>query len=114
MEEIVLKQNLFTNRDCAILGNMNFFRFKTGQVINEGRVLKDYKKIGLISRPMVNLRNYINGDPKRNIPGLYTGHLRYNKLPMGLYSERMSIKIREGYMYMGLDIDPVYIGRPQS
>jgi hypothetical protein len=107
MNEISAAMKLFVNEDGSLDGSVQNLHFTGGEIVTPGEMLVDEKQIGWIAGPFQYLQAVANGNP-----GLSCDHLRLNELLFGVYAKTLDLQFRDGFLFFGFDIDPIYIGMP--
>ena len=107
MQGVAAAMELYINQDGSIDGNVQKLHFTGGEIVNPGALLVDPKQIGWIAGTFQYLEALANQDG-----GLNCDHLRPNELLFGVYAKTQDLQFRDGYMYYGFNIDPIYIGKP--
>jgi hypothetical protein len=106
MNEINGQMNLFINQEGSIEGSVQNLHFKDGSIVTPAKCLVAPKQIGWIAGSF----QYWQALANNYLPD--NNHIRLNTLPFGIFAKTLDLQYREGYLYFGFDIDPIYIGLP--
>jgi len=107
INDVIVDCNLTIDEAGALSGMMNELRFYGGEINNPGEILVNPLQIGYMTGPFNDWKNMANGND-----GLQSGRLKAKVLPFGLFAESFNLVLKDGYLYAGIDIDPIYVGKP--
>lgn len=99
LNNLVVNFTIFTNpSDFSISGGVNRLRFQDGTVNTPTWLLASDRDVGSASGSFNYMKNMY-------ISEFNNGSLKFNKLPLGLFSEETQVKLVDGGAYVGIRLD---------